>query len=299
MCGMPYNKANLRDLILSTGLEIWLKLDSNHQFFSPCDLEIWWMTLIQGTASILHSALCIVSKPWVNSNWSYNLHTFNLGQNWRLLSRVSLKFDGWSWKTIGTYTTSSFVHIPHPALCIVSKPLVSSNWSCSPETLNSGQKRRFLCCVTWKFYGWPWKTIWHLFYVASSFVHHFEAIGKYKLELQSGNDRFGSKLRIVLPCEIEMWRMTLKKIGHLSKKSTSSFVHHVIIICEYHWSYGPETAKLGLTLTFNLWPWPFAWASVTGNNSWKFHNDTLTGTLWKRRYRRKDGRTDGRMLGLS
>ena len=23
---------------------IWLKLDSNHRFFSLCDLEIWWMT---------------------------------------------------------------------------------------------------------------------------------------------------------------------------------------------------------------------------------------------------------------
>ena len=38
------NKANLRDLIAATGLEILLKLDSNHRFFSPCDLEIWWMT---------------------------------------------------------------------------------------------------------------------------------------------------------------------------------------------------------------------------------------------------------------
>ena len=38
------NKANLRDLIAATGLVILLKLDSNRRFFSPCDLEIWWMT---------------------------------------------------------------------------------------------------------------------------------------------------------------------------------------------------------------------------------------------------------------
>ena len=38
-----YNKANLRDLIAVTGLVILFKLDSNHRFFSPCDLEIWWM----------------------------------------------------------------------------------------------------------------------------------------------------------------------------------------------------------------------------------------------------------------
>ena len=34
------NKANLRDLIAATGLVILFKLDSNHQFFSPRDLEV-------------------------------------------------------------------------------------------------------------------------------------------------------------------------------------------------------------------------------------------------------------------
>ena len=40
--------------------------------------------------------------------------------------------------------------ILHQALCIISKPLVNSNWSDSPETLNSGQNRRFFCLA------WPW-----------------------------------------------------------------------------------------------------------------------------------------------
>ena len=39
----------------------------------------------------------------------------------------------------------------------------------------------------------------HLFYATSSFVHHFEAIGEFKLELQSGNTHFGSKSSIDLP----------------------------------------------------------------------------------------------------
>ena len=46
--------------------------------------------------------------------------------------------------------------------------------------------------VNLKFDGWPWKTIGHLFYTTSSFVHHFKVIGKVKLELQSGNAQFGS-----------------------------------------------------------------------------------------------------------
>ena len=58
-------------------------------------------------------------------------------------SRVTLKFDGWPWKTIGHlfYPISSFVY--H------SYPLVNSNWSYSPETSNLGQNRRFFLAL------WP------------------------------------------------------------------------------------------------------------------------------------------------
>ena len=38
---------------VSPGLVIVLKLDSNHQFFSPCDLEIWWMTPKNNNAPLL------------------------------------------------------------------------------------------------------------------------------------------------------------------------------------------------------------------------------------------------------
>ena len=40
-----------------------------------------------------------------------------------------------------------------------------------------------LPCVTLKFNGWPWKTKGILFYVILSFVHHFKAIGEFKLKL--------------------------------------------------------------------------------------------------------------------
>ena len=60
-----------------------------------------------------------------------------------------------------------------------------------------------------------------------------------------------------------------------------------------------------VTLTFDLWPWPFVCiTSFIGNNSWKFHDDTMMtmmGTQSKRcngqtdrqTDRRTDGRTDG------
>ena len=46
------------------------------------------------------------------------------------------------------------------ALCITSQPLVNSNWSYSPEMLNSGEKWRiFWHRVNLKFDGWLWKRI--------------------------------------------------------------------------------------------------------------------------------------------
>ena len=55
----------------------------------------------------------------------------------------------------------------------------------------------FFSRVTLQFDIWPWKTtIGHLFYATSRFVHHFVAIGDFKLELQSGNAQFGSNSTI-------------------------------------------------------------------------------------------------------
>ena len=48
------NKANLRDLIAATELVILLKLDSNHRFFSLCELGIWWMTWKNYRAPLLY-----------------------------------------------------------------------------------------------------------------------------------------------------------------------------------------------------------------------------------------------------
>ena len=51
----------------------------------------------------------------------------------------------------------------------------------------------FFSRVTLQIDVWPWKTIGHLFYITSSFVYHFVAIGEFKLELQSEDAQFGSK----------------------------------------------------------------------------------------------------------
>ena len=63
----------------------------------------------------------------------------------------------------------------------------------------------FSALVTVKFDGWPRKTIGHFFYTKSSFVHHFKSISEFKLDLQSRNTQFRSKLVICYP----MWPWNL------------------------------------------------------------------------------------------
>ena len=64
----------------------------------------------------------------------------------------------------------------------------------------------FFSRVTLQFDIWPWKTIGHLFYATSSLVHHFVAIGVFKLELESGNAQFGSNSTIFM--DIWPWNLT-------------------------------------------------------------------------------------------
>ena len=121
----------------------------------------------------------------------------------------------------------------------------------------------FLSRVTLKFDGWPWKTIGHLFYVASSFVYCFIAISEFKPELQSGNAQFGTKSMFFVPCDLEIWQMTLKTIGYLFY-ATSSFVHHFEDIGEFKLELHSGNSQFGsksmiffsrVTLKFDRWPW--------------------------------------------
>ena len=120
-------------------------------------------------------------------------------------SCVTLQFDVWPWKTIGHlfYTTSSFVH-HFVAIGDFKLEIQSGNAQFGSKSMI------FFSRVTLQFDVWPWKIIGHLFYSTSSFVHHFVAIGVFKLELESGNAQFGSNSTICRACDLEIWRMTLK-----------------------------------------------------------------------------------------
>ena len=108
------NKANLRDLIAATGLVILLKLDSNHRFFSHMTLKFDWWPQKNYRAPLLHYIkLCASSQTprWIRTTVAVRKRSIPVTIGY-FLPRVTLKFNGWPWKTIGIvfYITLSFVH---------------------------------------------------------------------------------------------------------------------------------------------------------------------------------------------
>ena len=179
-CKLLLKKANLRDLIAATGLVFLPKTGFKLLIFlAHVTMKFYgkpWKTI--GHLFYTMSALCITSKPSVISNWSYSPETPNLSQNGRFFSPVTSKFDRWPWKTIGHlfYVTSSFV-FHFIAICQFKMEFQSGKAKFGSKSVI------FLSRVTLKFDGWTWKTIRHLFYATSSFVHHFIAICQLKMEL--------------------------------------------------------------------------------------------------------------------
>ena len=154
---------------------------------------------------------------------------------------------------------------------------------------NSSKLTIFLPRATLKFDGWPWKTTGHLCYATSSFVHHFIAISEFKLELQSGNAQFGLKSAgFFCPCDFEIWRMTLKI-------NRAPLLCYFKLCASFHSNWSIQTAvtvrirpnwgKICFDLCdLDIWPLTLTFSMnipfVNGNNSWKFNDDLIKGTLW-------------------
>ena len=170
-----------------TSLVILLKVDLNHWFFSPCDHNIFWVTSKNNRAPLLYYS-------------SFEHHFKAIGEFTLQLQSENVQFGSKSvifypvwleiwWMTLDNNSAPLLYYLK---LCASYQ----SHWWI--QTWVTVWKRsilvkivNLLSNVTLKFDGWPWKTIGHLFYTTPSSVHYFKAIGKLKLELQSGNAQFG------------------------------------------------------------------------------------------------------------
>ena len=195
------NKANLRGLIAATSLVILLKLDSNHRFFCPCDLEILWMTskiivhLFYTMSSFMHDFKRISE---------FKLVTVRDRSIWVKIGDFFVPCDLEIWQVISEENRAPLLYYVKLCALFQSHGWIKTGiivWKCSVRVKIGDLLPR----VTLKFDRWPWKIKGHLFYTASSFVHLFSAIGKFKLELQSRNSQFGSKLTIF--CSVWTWNL--------------------------------------------------------------------------------------------
>ena len=97
----------------------------------------------------------------------------------------------------------------------------------------------------------------HLFYIASSFVHHLKILGEFKLELLSGNAQFGSKSAIFVSrgnLKFDGW--SWKTIGHLFY-ATLTLEYHFKGIREFKLELQSGNAKFWSKSAIHcpVWPW--------------------------------------------
>ena len=168
--------------------------------------------------------LCYVKLDALQSHWWIQTGVRVRKRTFRakivdLLSRVTSKFDEWSWKTIGHLLGATSSCVRHFV------PISQFKLELQSGNTQFGSKSAIFCPV------WPRNL--NYFYTTSSFADHFKTISEFTLELQSGNAEFGSKSAIFLS------RVTLKfdgwfrkTIGHLFY-ATSSFVHHFLASCKF------------------------------------------------------------------
>ena len=190
-----------------------------------------------------HQAICIISSSYVNSNWSYSPETVKLGCD-------LCDLDLWPWPFAWTLLWS-LVITPENFMMI-------RWWEHSQKGVTDGRTdgwtENTICRAAWL----QLKTIGHLFYATSTFVQHFVAIGELKLELQSGNAQSGSNsmiFRAVWP-----WNLTDDLLSIIQPYAW--FHYHMWIqtgVTVRKWLSWVVTS---VTLTFDLWPWPFAWTSL-------------------------------------
>ena len=111
LCASCHSHRSIRTGLIARKCQIHVQIGN---FFVPCDLEIWRMTLKNNMAPLLtHFKLfaSFRSHQWIQTGVAVRKRPIRVKIGDYFLSRVTLKFDEWPWKTNGHpfYATSSFV----------------------------------------------------------------------------------------------------------------------------------------------------------------------------------------------
>ena len=184
---------------------IWVKIDN---FFSrTCDLEIWRMTFKNNRAPFLcYFKLCTSFRShwWIQTGVTVRKRLIWV-QNRHFFIRVTFKLDRWPWKTIGHLFYDTLTHwgrVTH--ICVGKLTIIGSDNSLSPgrrqafiwtnagilliEPLGTNFNEIWIAIETFSFKNMHLKIStakWRPFCLGLnvlSFVHHFNAIAKFKLK---------------------------------------------------------------------------------------------------------------------
>ena len=180
-------------------------------------------------SSIPHQILCIISNPSLKSNLSYSPETLNSGQNWWYYF-VPLDLEIW-WMTLKNNRAPLLYYIMRCAS--FQTHVWISNWSYSPETLDSGQNPQFFVQCDLGIWQMTLKnnrtSLLCCFKLCVSFHSHWwiqTGVTVRKHPIWVKIDDFFSLVTL----KFDLWPW--KTIGNLCL-TTSSIVHHFITICEF------------------------------------------------------------------
>ena len=177
------------------------------------------------------------------SNWSYSPETSNLGKIWRFLEPCDLEI----WRM--TLQNNRAPLLCHFKLCV---SFHTHWWIHIWVTVRKRSIRvkidDFFSRVTYKFYGWPSKKkgissmpLQALCIISYPLVNSILSYSPETLNL-------GQNRRFFEPCDLEIWRMTLKN-NRAPFFATSSFVQHFVPIGEFKLELQSGNAQSGSNST--------------------------------------------------
>ena len=181
-----------------------LNSGQNWQFFVPCDLESWWMTLKNNRTPLLcYFKLCHCASFRSHRSIQTGVIVWKrpiLGKIWRFFALCHLEI----WRI-------TLKNNRAPLLCYFKfcASLFLAIWAI--QTVQKWQinvkNNIFLSCVTLKFDGWPWKTTGHLYFKLCASFHSHRSNWSYSPEKPNS----GQNWRFFVPCDLGILAFDLEK----------------------------------------------------------------------------------------
>ena len=231
----------------------------NWQFFGPCDLEIWQMTLKNNTESPPFSSKLVSfdSHPWIQIRVIVQM--LKSEPNWPFFSPRDLKV----WQ-MSSKNNRRPLQCPCKFCATFRSCLLIQLGSYSSKTLNSSKNHQYFCLCDLKIW---WMTLKNnreplLCYFKLCVSFHCHPWIKAGVTVRK-HSIWVKIVDFFWPCDLEIWQITLKNDKASLQyhfKLCASFRNHLWIQTGVTVWKLPKWVKICFNLCdLDLWLWPFAW----------------------------------------